>query len=604
MADKFDHRFLYKIVILVAIAWSIVIFAFAGYNTYKRYSFAYEIALNEAKVSVKKDLAYRSWVASHGGVYVPITQRTQPNPYLSHIPNRDITTTDGMKLTLMNPAYTLSQMMKDYSELYGIKAKITSNNLLNPKNLPDQWEKKALGVIEKIHKPFFEVEKIDDKPFMRYLNPLTTKKDCLKCHAHQGYEVGDIRGGVAVSIPLEEHLKQAFLYSKTILLTFFIVWLIGLFFIYFSYKKIKTAIEAKVTLYEQSVYTLVDLIEKRDSYTAGHSKRVAQYCVLVAKQLGLGKDDIDLIYRAGMLHDIGKISTPDLVLLKPGKLNDLEYSLIQEHVTSSYEILNQVDVFEKISEIVRHHHEKYDGSGYPQGLKGDQIPLLSAIMSLCDAFDAMTTNRIYKGRKLIDAAIKEIESLKGKQFHPDVADAAMKVLKDVLIDININQRPQTLIEQERFAFFYNDQLTGVYNKEYLNYVLKQRTDKEFNYNCVYSIYMNNFTQYNKKYGWDKGNELLKVFAQELNEKFNEGLVFRIFGDVFLVLHHEHNSSVENTKFISLENTDVILKFKHIDIHDKDLDIDNLEVLKRLIIDYKKLVFLMYNRIKKAQKGIK
>jgi diguanylate cyclase (GGDEF)-like protein/putative nucleotidyltransferase with HDIG domain len=580
MTDKFNHKFLLKVSIFIAIAWSVVIFIFAGYNTYKRYSFAYEIALNEARVSVKKDLAYRSWVASHGGVYVPITKRTQPNPYLSHIPNRDITTTDGMKLTLMNPAYTLSQMMKDYSELYGIKAKITSKNLLNPKNFPDEWEQKALEVIEKIHKPFFESEDINGKPFMRYLNPLTTKKDCLKCHAHQGYEIGQIRGGVAVSIPLEEHLQEALSHSRVILLTFFIVWIIGLFFIYFAYKKIKNTIEAKVTLYEQSVYTLVDLIEKRDSYTAGHSKRVAQYCVLVAKQMNLPKDDIDLIYRAGMLHDIGKISTPDLVLLKPGKLNDLEYSLIQQHVTSSYEILNRVDVFEKISEIVRHHHEKYDGTGYPQGLKGDEIPILSAIISLCDAFDAMTTSRIYKGRKLISTAIKEIESLKGKQFHPEVADAAMKVLSDVLIDINITQRPHTLIEQERFAFFYNDQLTGVYNKEYLKYIMKQRTEKEFNYNCVYTIYMNNFTQYNKKYGWEKGNDLLREFARELSIKFKKGLVFRVLGDVFLVLHYEHNADVETARFDSLGQSEVSLKIKHIDIHESDLDFNDLEILKK------------------------
>jgi diguanylate cyclase (GGDEF)-like protein/putative nucleotidyltransferase with HDIG domain len=302
--------------------------------------------------------------------------------------------------------------------------------------------------------------------------------------------------------------------------------------------------------------------------------------VLVAKQMNLPKDDIDLIYRAGMLHDIGKISTPDLVLLKPGKLNDLEYSLIQQHVTSSYEILNRVDVFEKISEIVRHHHEKYDGTGYPQGLKGDEIPILSAIISLCDAFDAMTTSRIYKGRKLISTAIKEIESLKGKQFHPKVADAAMKVLSDVLIDINITQRPHTLIEQERFAFFYNDQLTGVYNKEYLKYIMKQRTEKEFNYNCVYTIYMNNFTQYNKKYGWEKGNDLLREFARELSIKFKKGLVFRVLGDVFLVLHYEHNADVETARFDSLGQSEVSLKIKHIDIHESDLDFNDLEILKK------------------------
>ena len=580
MLTRYDYKFLFKLAIFISLGWSVVIFAVAGYNIYKQYLFAHEIALNEAEVSVKKDLAYRSWVASHGGVYVPVTKRTQPSPYLSHIKRRDITTLDGQNLTLMNPAYTLSQMMKDYSHLYGIKAKITSRKLLNPENIPDQWEAKALLVVEQIHKPFFESSKIDGKSYMRYLNPLITKKDCLKCHAHQGYKIGDIRGGVAVSVPLDGHLKKAFEYSKNIILTFCLIWIIGLIFIYYSYKKIRDAIEAKVMLYEQSVYSLVDMIEKRDSYTAGHSKRVAQYCVLIAKEMGFSEDTIDLIFRAGMLHDIGKISTPDLVLLKPGKLNDLEYSLIQEHVKTSYEILNQVDVFKQISQIVRHHHERFDGLGYPQGLSGEQIPILSYIIELSDAFDAMTTNRIYKGRKVIDDALKEIESLSGTQFHPEVVNAALKVLKDLRIDIDISQRPQTLMEKERFAFFYNDQLTGVYNRDYLEYILTHKENTESRYNCVYSIYLYNFSEYNKKYGWDIGNKLLKEFANELTQKFNKGMVFRIFGDDFLLFHLEHNSEFENTQFKSLENSGVSFTFKHIDLHDKDLDIDSLELLKK------------------------
>lgn len=579
MLTRYDYKFLFKLAIFISLGWSMVIFSVAGYNIYKQYLFAYEITLNEAKVSVKKDLAYRSWVASHGGVYVPVTKRTQPSPYLSHIKRRDITTLDGQNLTLMNPAYTLSQMMQDYSHLYGIKAKITSRNLLNPKNKPDEWEAKALLTIEQIHKPFFESAKVDGKSYLRYLNPLITKKECLKCHAHQGYKIGDILGAVSVSVPLDGHLKKAFEYSKTIALTFCLIWLIGLIFIYYSYKKIKYVIEVKVIQYEQSVYSLVDMIEKRDSYTAGHSKRVAQYCVLIAKEMGLSEDKIDLIFRAGMLHDIGKISTPDLVLLKPGKLNDLEYSLIQEHVKTSYEILNQVDVFKEISKIVRHHHERYDGLGYPQGLSGEQIPILSYIMELCDAFDAMTTNRIYKSKKVIDDALKEIESLSGTQFHPKVVKAALKVLRDVLIDIDITQRPQTLMEKERFAFFYNDQLTGVYNRDYLEYILTHKENTESRYNCAYSIYLYNFSEYNKKYGWEKGNKLLKEFASELTQKFNNGVVFRIFGDDFLLFHYEHNSEFENTQFKSLENTGVSFTFKHIDLHDKDLDINRLELLK-------------------------
>ena len=141
------------------------------------------MALNEAKVSVKKDLAYRTWVASHGGVYVPVTEKTPPNPYLNHLKNRDVTI-NGKPFTLMNPAYSLSQMMKDYSQLYGIKAKITSKVLLNPKNASDDWEAKALNKIDQSRKEFYEISPIKGKgEFLRYMNPLVTQESCLKCHA-------------------------------------------------------------------------------------------------------------------------------------------------------------------------------------------------------------------------------------------------------------------------------------------------------------------------------------------------------------------------------------------------------------------------------------
>jgi|GEM_PF-4610088 len=136
------------------------------------------------------------------------------------------------------------------------------------------------------------------------------------------------------------------------------------------------------------------------------------------------------------------------------------------------------------------------------------------------------------------------------------------------------------MEKERFAFFYNDQLTGVYNRDYLEYILTHKENTESRYNCVYSIYLYNFSEYNKKYGWDIGNKLLKEFANELTQKFNKGMVFRIFGDDFLLFHYEHNSEFENTQFKSLENSGVSFTFKHIDLHDKDLDIDSLELLKK------------------------
>ncbi|MEA2028381.1 MAG: response regulator, partial [Campylobacterota bacterium] len=127
--------------------------------------------------------------------------------------------------------------------------------------------------------------------------------------------------------------------------------------------------------YEYAINSFVKMIERRDTYTGGHSERVARYSRLIAQELGLSVDECDTIYQAGILHDIGKIITPDSILLKPGKLTQNEYVLIQEHVTVGYEILSEVPMYKHLAHIVHTHHEHYDGSGYPKGLKAKGISL-------------------------------------------------------------------------------------------------------------------------------------------------------------------------------------------------------------------------------------
>ena len=149
--------------------------------------------------------------------------------------------------------------------------------------------------------------------------------------------------------------------------------------------------------FEKTLEALVSIVEDRDSYTGGHSQRVATYSKMIAKEMGFSDEECELIYRAGKLHDIGKISTPDNVLLKPDKLSKLEYKLIKRHVEVSYAILSTIPMYKDIADIVISHHERYDGKGYPKGIGGDEITILGHVMIVADAFDAMTTNRIYKG---------------------------------------------------------------------------------------------------------------------------------------------------------------------------------------------------------------
>ena len=577
-----QKHFINKIVSFILIFWTFLLAIIGLYLITYEYKEAENTAIKEAVVSVKKDLAYRSWVAFHGGVYVPITKDTPPNPYLAHIKNRDVNTTANQQLTLMNPAYTLSQMMKQYSALYGIKGHITSKKLTNPKNKPDTWESKALDKVEVTKKAFKEISDIDGEKYYRYLNPLVVKQPCLKCHEFQDYKVGDIRGGVSVSIPMNKLYEKAFNHSIKIFLIIFILWSLGVFTIFYGRKIALKELNKKIRDYEQHIYSLVDMIEKRDSYTAGHTQRVAEYCVLIATEMDYSKNDIDDIYRAGMLHDIGKISTPDSILLKPGRLTSLEFEIIKEHVVTSYEILKNVDIYKNIAEIVKYHHEKYDGTGYPYGLKGDAIPMMSHIMILADAFDAMTTNRIYKARKVINIALEEVEKLSAIQFHPAVVEAALIALKNIEINDNISQRPKTKLERERFSYFYKDIVTGVYNRDYLEYVLVYNHEQKFNLDCVYSIYLHNFTKYNKKYGWSSGDIMLKKFAKELENMDENNLVFRVYGDDFIILNKGHFELEKHLQKLEdvLKGSEIAFSYKHFDIEKGS--VKNLHDLEQLI----------------------
>lgn len=297
---------------------------------------------------------------------------------------------------------------------------------------------------------------------------------------------------------------------------------------------VKELQKQKIYNYKNTLYALVKMVEDRDTYTGGHSLRVAKYSKLIAQNLNLDEETCENIYEAGILHDIGKIAIPDNVLLKPGSLNDLEYTLIQEHVNLGVKMLSKVPMFKELAKFIDGHHERLDGSGYPKGLKGEQIALESQIMAISDAFDAMTTSRIYKARKSIPEALNELESLSGKHYSEDVTKSAITVLKDIIIDNNISQLPTTQIEKERFSYFYKDQTTQSYNSNYLDLVLRQNSYDE-KYKYLYIISIHNLNQVNITYGWEQGSEFLKDFYQKLKNIFSEYNIFRVFSDDFIIL---------------------------------------------------------------------
>lgn len=170
--------------------------------------------------------------------------------------------------------------------------------------------------------------------------------------------------------------------------------------------------------------------EAIDSYTKGHSDRVSEYAVLIGKKLGLSNEDINTLRVGGLFHDIGKIGVPDTILSKDSKLTDDEYSEIKKHPTIGADILSNDTIFSNVLPVVKYHHERYDGNGYPENLKGEDIPYLARITAIADSFDAMTSKRTYRDSLPLDVVKSEIKRCKGSQFDPNYADAFLDILNN------------------------------------------------------------------------------------------------------------------------------------------------------------------------------
>ena len=178
------------------------------------------------------------------------------------------------------------------------------------------------------------------------------------------------------------------------------------------------------------IRSMSSAIDARDPYTCGHSERVGRYAELISEQLQQSSEFMERIYLCGLLHDVGKIGVRDEVLLKTGKLTDEEYAIMKQHPEIGYRIVESLDGFEDILPGVLHHHERYDGGGYPHGLSGESIPLIARILGVADAYDAMTSDRPYRRGMPHQKAISIIEEQSGAQFDPDAAQAFLEISKN------------------------------------------------------------------------------------------------------------------------------------------------------------------------------
>ncbi|HOW16942.1 MAG TPA: HD-GYP domain-containing protein [bacterium] len=177
------------------------------------------------------------------------------------------------------------------------------------------------------------------------------------------------------------------------------------------------------------VKVVLKALREKDQYTQEHSIRVVEYAIKIGEQLGLDKEQLRELELAAVLHDIGKIGIPDRILKKPGRLTKEEYAIMQEHSTRGEDMLKGIENLDVYKKYVRTHHERFDGFGYPDGLKEENIPLISRIIFVADTFDAMTSDRPYRKGMPIDVAVDEIIRCSGTQFDPKVVNAFIKIIK-------------------------------------------------------------------------------------------------------------------------------------------------------------------------------
>lgn len=206
--------------------------------------------------------------------------------------------------------------------------------------------------------------------------------------------------------------------------------------------KLKESQEQLEKAYLESIETLRMTVEAKDVYTRGHSERVAEFSVLIGKKLGLSDEDLKTLKIGGLFHDIGKIGIPDSILLKESKLTDDEYSEIKNHPAIGKHILSNATLFKDIIPIIYHHHEKYNGTGYPERLAGEAIPLFARITAVADTFDAMTSKRSYRNAIPIEIVKEEFVKCSGSQFDPEIAS--------VFLDILNNEYDKILEIQKKF----------------------------------------------------------------------------------------------------------------------------------------------------------
>lgn len=336
-------------------------------------------------------------------------------------------------------------------------------------------------------------------------------------------------------------------------------------------KNLKTVLEQQLSdknaqlksMTFQTMTTLANFIDSKDEYTIGHSSRVASYASNIATELGWTEDEVKNIYYMGLLHDVGKIGIPHSVLNKPSTLDEEEYENVKKHTVLGAEILKDIKSIGNICAGALYHHEHYDGSGYPSGIKGEEIPLVARIIGIADAFDAMTSHRQYKKEQDIDSVINEIRNGAGSQFDPYLSEVVIRMIENHSLEIiyvdQSYQGADILSESSRLmakiignelnktrAEAETDYLTQIWNRgtgeKHITEYLKLGDG------ALAIIDLDNFKRINDTYGHECGDEALKLVADVLKMHSKNDFLCRMGGDEFMIFIRDV-TNVEEVKKI-------------------------------------------------------
>ncbi|NOQ90237.1 MAG: EAL domain-containing protein [Gammaproteobacteria bacterium] len=218
---------IHSYIIFLFVVWSLVIAGLANWKHTHSQQVTQELAENQARANFNKDKAFRFWMTRHGRIYIPVGEHYQPDPFLAHIKDRDITTPSGIQLSMINPARVVREMDEEFSHLYGVAGRVTSLQPINPGNIPDAWEKTALLQLEKGVKEIFEYTSINGEPYLRLIQPLPIQKGCILCHSDLAEKTNGVGGGVTIALPMKDLLARQDIESMNDARLFVIAWLIG-----------------------------------------------------------------------------------------------------------------------------------------------------------------------------------------------------------------------------------------------------------------------------------------------------------------------------------------------------------------------------------------